>query len=839
MIRRRLHRRLRRGAIALAVASCFVQSAALANPTGASVAAGQVKFHQQGNVLQVTNSPNAILNWQSFSIGTNEITRFVQGSASSAVLNRVIGQDPSLILGTLQSNGRVYLINPSGILFGAGAKIDVAGLVASTLNLSDADFLGGKLRFSGTPGAGSVVNEGAIVTPSGGQVFLVGASVENKGLIKTPQGEVVLAAGKSVELVDPGTPNLRVEVIASDNRAMNLGEIAADAGKVGIYAGLVTQAGTIQADSAQVTGDGRIVLKATQSATLEADSLTTANGPRGGTVTVEAGDTVLVAGTIQANGSDGTGGTVEVLGNKVGLIDGASIDVSGESGGGTVLVGGDFQGANPDVQNAYRTYVGPDATIAADAVTSGDGGRVVVWSDDTTRFYGSISARGGSESGDGGFVEVSGKVNLDFNGRVDTGAPAGQAGTLLLDPQNITIIDGPVGPNDGELAAGIPNSTDPAGAVYFLDGGAAANYALSDEALEAQTGNIVLQATQDITVSTPLSGGLNFVNQTSGERVVFQAGRDININSTVTTAGADIYLEADSPHSPSGGGDGTGRLNINAAISTRGTLGTGNNGSVTLIGGGDPVMGGFNIAADVLSGVGGIHISLSAAGALDLGVGAVGATQLTSSDVTHLKTTGALVIGEATTAGPQGDTVGGQTLTVNSITNSTATAIPLSAQSGSSFKLVSGPGGMMLDRAITAFQDVVITTSGTVNLNSLIDTTATNSDLTINAGSLVLGPSGIINVGSGICTLNGNLCPGAALVVGPSVPPENVLVSATDDSVTLPDALSSGAEEPEDEKKSELSKKPVCTGGSGGGQAAAAAGGGGGFGRRCTSRGCS
>ena len=235
----------------------------------------------------------------------------------------------------------------------------------------------------------------------------------------------------------------------------------------------------------------------------------------GGTVTVDSGDTTLVAGTIEAKGSGGAGGTVQVLGGKVGLIGNASIDVSGESGGGTVLVGGDFQGNNPAVKNAYRTYVGPETTIAADAVTSGDGGKVVVWSDDTTRFYGNISARGGSESGNGGFVEVSGKVNLDFNGRVNTGASAGQAGTLLLDPQSITIVDGPAGPNDGELAAGVPNSPDPAGTVYFGDGSATANYALSDEALEAQTGNIVLQATQDITVSTPLSGGLNFVNQTA------------------------------------------------------------------------------------------------------------------------------------------------------------------------------------------------------------------------------------------------------------------------------------------------------------------------------------
>ena len=152
---------------------------------------------------------------------------------------------------------------------------------------------------------------------------------------------------------------------------------------------------------------------------------------------------------------------------------------------------------------------------------------------------------------------------------------------------------------------------------------------------------------------------------------------------------------------------------------------------------------------------------------------------------------------------------------------------------------------MMLDRPITAFQNVVITTSGAVDLNDTIDTSATNSNVTINAGSLALGPMGSINAGSGVCSLNGGSCSGSsgglpAGVDAPSIPPENVLVAATDEGVTVPAPLSAGAEdsEPDDKKsKSEIAKKPVCTG-SGKGQA----GGGvsvGGFSRRCTSRGCS
>ncbi|MBI2509680.1 MAG: hypothetical protein HYV99_06890, partial [Betaproteobacteria bacterium] len=136
---------------------------------------------------------------------------------------------------------------------------------------------------------------------------------------------------------------------------MNLGQIVADSGRIGIYAGLINHSGTIRADSAQMTADGRIVLKATKNVNLEAGSVTTANGSSGGSITVQSGDTTLVAGTVEAKGTglplppgegggEGKGGTVHILGNLVGLIDSASINASGETGGGTVLVGGDFQG---------------------------------------------------------------------------------------------------------------------------------------------------------------------------------------------------------------------------------------------------------------------------------------------------------------------------------------------------------------------------------------------------------------------------------------------------------------------------------------------------------------
>jgi filamentous hemagglutinin family protein len=423
--------------LALAVSSCFA-GVAQANPGGASVVSGSASFASSGNTLTITNTPGAIINWSAFSIGKDEITRFIQQSSQSAVLNRVVGQDPTLILGTLTSNGRVFLINANGITFGKGSQLDVGGLVASTLNLSNADFAAGNNNFTATTGAGKLTNQGTISAASGGQIYLVAPNVENDGVIVAANGSILLAAGKTATLVDASNPDIRVEVTASSNQALNVGSLVA--GNIGIYGGLVRQSGTVNANAAVVGDGGKIVFKAVGDVTLDGGSVTSVNGANGGSITVQsATGTTLASGTISATGSSGKGGTVELLGVDVGLTGNATVNASGASGGGTVLVGGDFHGANAAVQNATATYVGQAATITADATQSGAGGNVAVWSDQATRFYGSISAKGGATAGNGGFVETSGRNYLDFAGSVNTTAAHGATGTLLLDPTDVYI----------------------------------------------------------------------------------------------------------------------------------------------------------------------------------------------------------------------------------------------------------------------------------------------------------------------------------------------------------------------------------------------------------------
>ena len=569
--------------IALSVAACFSLSStqSLANPTGGTVSSGSASFASSGNTLTVTNSANAIINWQSFSIGVNEITRFLQSSGSSAVLNRVVGANgvipQSVIDGVLASNGRVFLLNSSGIVIGATARIDVAGFVASSLNLSDQDFLNGRMRFTETPGAGAVTNAGVIDTTAGGpggRVFLVGPDVQNSGVIRSPQGEIVLAAGKSVELVSESSPFVTVRLVADAEQALNVGKLISDSGRVGMFGALVRQGGVVEANSAVAGANGEIRLVATKDLTLEAGSLTTANGPSGGTVMLQAqGGTNLISGTVEAKGSAGQGGTIQALGVRVGVIGSGVIDASGDAGGGTVLVGGDYHGGNPGIQNAQQTVIGPDGIIRADAGTTGDGGRVIVWSDESTKFFGSISARGGAQSGNGGFVETSGNV-LQASGRVDTSASNGRTGNWLLDPTDIYIS-----------LAGNAVPICATGICFDDNPGGLSDIALSTINNSLFTTSVTLQAHHDITLQTNLN--LNY-----GGTFTAQAGNNINLGSfNIVANSTNVTLSANDAASLTA--SGTGSI---TSLSGFGNIATS---------GGDVNLSGFGVTVGAISTLGG------------------------------------------------------------------------------------------------------------------------------------------------------------------------------------------------------------------------------------------
>ena len=285
---------------------------------------------------------------------------------------------------------------------------------------------------------------------------------------------------------------------------------------------------------------------------------------------------VLHGGEVRNSGSlTAPGGRVMVLGERIGLLDDALIDVSSPTGGGNVFIGGFLQGRG-NIPTAGRTYIGPDVTISADAPLRGDGGNVIVWADRVTGFYGDISARGGLDGGDGGFVEVSGGEKLIFRGDVNTTAARGQAGTLLLDPRNIVIANGEplMAVEDAEsIAEDIFNGT------YGVD---VTLYESQLEGLSGET-NVVLQATNDVTVEDLSDNSLNFASGTGDVTIIADADNDgvgdfsmadpadtINTNGrNIAITGASLILGNIDTSLPAP--DGAGELLTTAAVVSTGS----------------------------------------------------------------------------------------------------------------------------------------------------------------------------------------------------------------------------------------------------------------------------
>ena len=285
-------------------------------PTGWNVTSGSATFTQNGSVLNINQtSQQAIANFASFSVGSGATVNISQPNSAAALLARVTGSDPSLILGQIRANGGLHLINERGIMVGGGARIDVARFIASSLNISDSDFLANRLNFRGTGTPGDVRNEGTINAASGGSIYLVGANVSNSGSLNAPGGEVLLAAGQTVQLVDTATPGVSVNITGTAGEVKNLGQITAEAGRIGLAAGLISNSGTISASSVVREG-GRIFLRASGDIKTSATSSISANGTTGGNVALIAENAASIDGQVSATGSAGRGGYVDTSGKR-------------------------------------------------------------------------------------------------------------------------------------------------------------------------------------------------------------------------------------------------------------------------------------------------------------------------------------------------------------------------------------------------------------------------------------------------------------------------------------------------------------------------------------------
>ncbi len=626
---------------------------AYAGPEGGIVRAGSAQITGQGNTTLIQqSSPRAIIDWRSFGIQADERVQFAQPSSSSATLNRVTGDRLSIILGRMDANGQVLLINPNGVVFGQSAQINVGSLIAGTANISNENFLEGKLLFDqpGKPGAG-IINSGSITAAEGGLVALVAPHVRNDGLIQARLGKVILGAADTftIDLYGDGLVNLALSEVS----------LAALKDGQGLpIKSLISQNGTID------VGSGKAVLVTAETAKGVLDSLINMSGAILADSAVKEGGRILllarggntdVSGQLSAQGTKG--GQIDVLGDQVHLFSTAKLAANGDYGGGTVRVGGAYQGSG-DTYRAQSTYIDSGATLLANARVRGSGGEVVVWSNGGTSFAGGIEARGGIEAGDGGLVEVSGKQSLLFNGLVDAGASQGRAGSLLLDPYDFTIGRAEASLINRVLRTGTSTSVSADNDMfvnYTIDGrgryagggltltagnnlnvndniitnNGAINLFTTAGSLNLTSGKVVYAGTSPITLRSggtltnaayliggPLSlistqGSISInqgIDNSATGNLLIQAAGDVNVNQPIVSLndGDGVTVTA--------GND----INVNAQIDGRPAPGSNPNGAVTMTAGRD-----IGLNKSILAGAINLTASLGTINAPTMTAGAV------------------------------------------------------------------------------------------------------------------------------------------------------------------------------------------------------------------------
>ncbi|MDR0476567.1 MAG: filamentous hemagglutinin N-terminal domain-containing protein [Desulfobulbaceae bacterium] len=558
----------------LALSPCLallLPSTVFAAPSGGKVVGGQAQISQSGPTTTINQATNrAIINWQAFDIGQNEAVIDNMPSTNSAGLHRVIGGGgASQLAGSLQSNGNVFLVNPAGVIIHNGARVETGGFVASTADISNKNFMAGNYLFN-KPGQAeaAIINSGLISVRDSGFAALVAPSVRNDGIIAAKLGKVALASGASFtldvygdDLISFTTSEQMVDTLHTTDGVLlgvdNKGTIKAEGGAVlltakqldGVVSSVVNNSGLVSAAAAELAG-GKVVFKGEGAAVdvvntgvVDASSAS----KDGGSVRMTGDGQVISSGTITATGGQHGGGIV-VTGNEVTLTGKTSVDASGQVGGGTVLLGGNAHGQGPE-KNADNTTVSANAVIKADAITAGDGGQVVVWSQGKTAFDGAISAKGGQNGGDGGWVETSGQtLKVGDTARVDTSAPVGKFGTWLLDPTDFVV-----GPSGGivNIDTGETIATDMTGATLSNN--------LENGSVVIRSGDGSSGVNGDISVYDNVTWASNTV-------LTLMAYRDVNVNAKITATGDVAGLNI----APATGGSGAFNLPSWATITLSG-----------------------------------------------------------------------------------------------------------------------------------------------------------------------------------------------------------------------------------------------------------------------------
>ena len=511
-------------------------------PTGGQIVAGsgsiQTPSGSQMNIYQ--NSQNMVASWNSFDIGKGNTVQFYQPDSSAVALNRVVGGGESQIMGNLKANGQVFLVNPNGVLFGKDSVVSTAGFVASTRDISNDDFMNRRYTFSGSAEQGAeIVSQGSLTTNAGGYIVLAADKVRNSGTISTPGGKTVLAAAESVTL-------------QLDNGGLTSVQVSGD-----VVNALVENRGLVSARNGQVwlTAHGRDMLMNTVlnvSGVVEADGMHRQDG----NIVLDGGDSGVVhlSATLHANNSAGSGGKVVVEGKNLLLGKGSSISATGSQGGGEVYVGGGWQGKNSHIKNADRVVMQEGSHIDVSATQQGDGGTAVLWSESFTDFRGQINAKGGETGGNGGQVETSSHGNLQAFGSVSASANKGRAGKWLLDPQDITIVNGD---NNKDVNTSTTDST-----TLFTPSGVGSQVSNTSINNELNKGTSVTILTNSTVAGSQQSGNITVnaaISKSHGgdASLTLKADGNITVNKNITSTQGKLNITLQ------GAGSNTGRILLN------------------------------------------------------------------------------------------------------------------------------------------------------------------------------------------------------------------------------------------------------------------------------------
>ncbi|MDF0554958.1 CHAT domain-containing protein [Kamptonema sp. UHCC 0994] len=741
--------------------------------TGTVVAPNGNRYDIKGGTVS-GDGANLFHSFTRFGLDSGQVANFLTNPAIRNILTRVVGGDASVINGLISvsgGNSNLYIVNPAGIIFGANARLDVPGsFMATTANgigfnngWFNATGINDYTALIGTPNtfnfsqqSGAIVNAGELAVGEGQNLTLLGNTVINTGKLSAPGGQITIAAipGENVLRISQPGHLLQLEIAAGSR--MGDGNSASSSQITPLSLPRLLTGSIGEVTGLAVNAEGQIVLTAS-----------------GQTIPSAAG-TTIASGSLNVS-SETMGGTVNVLGTRVGLL-GANIDASGIFGGGNVRIGGDFRGMGT-VPNATGTYIDRNTTIAADAISTGNGGRIIVWADATTGFFGRITARGGT----GGFVEVSGKENLIFDGSVDTRGING-AGILLLDPTNINIVDAEQSADDAAIAQG---------SIFGKDStGTNTNFTISSKALEnlSATADVVLEATNNITIASLASGELKLKATTGSVTFMADSDRDavgsfsMSPGDTISTQGGKVSISGTAiavGDIITNGGD----INLTGGIGeiSAGNLSSSNlsaiGGNVTLSSSGNIVLNSLlsagkttggdislesnaTIRAGVLSASGNTGGNVTATAFSNLEVGKV-TTEGNSKggDINLTSRTSSIIAGSRgagenaqSTVNSQQLTVNSQQLTVNKIssaaTNGNSGNISVNAAqnvtvgeidakgTGGGNVILSGRGNVVAAGAIATGAGNITLTGAEIDLNGGANSVSSNGYLTLQPGSL-------------------------------------------------------------------------------------------------------